>query len=417
MQNRRATAIASALLAASIGLGAPGAQADLQVTSKAPPSFDKSAFEASAHQALKGKVMGYSFLIMKDGKLVTEGAGGNARNAADGLKPMTTSTPQNLGSLFKFISGVSMLHILEHPPAGSAGGQGAFAARLDAPVALLYPQIWQNAIKTPAIRTLTFRQLLQHKSGFRGCSDPIGCFGKAFDPALIGQRDYENINFALTGYMIGVYTKPDILKNTNAIANSTPVAEKDRVFTIASGLQMDSFINDKVFKLLPGKVSASCDAANEYKNTGAYSYKSAADKSNGIITSRMQSGKPCSGAGGYWMSIRDFANFAAHALHSNKLISAQARKLLYNDQMAPDDRLVWSFTKSNAWIKDNFGMNTIIYSGGDQPYAGGQGAHTAILRLPLGYEVLVFANSDELGSSSLANIGIAAFKAGMEHNF
>lgn len=417
MQNRRATAIASALLAASIGLGAPSAQADLQVTSKAPPSFDKSAFEASAHQALKGKVMGYSFLIMKDGKLVTEGAGGNARNAADGLKAMTTSTPQNLGSLFKFISGVSMLHILEKPPAGSAGGQGAFAARLDAPVALLYPQIWQNAIKTPAIRTLTFRQLLQHKSGFRGCSDPMSCFGKAFDPALIGQRDYENINFALTGYMIGVYTKPDILKNTNAIANSTPVAEKDRVFTIASGLQMDSFINDKVFKRLPGKVSASCDAANEYKNTGAYSYKSAADKSNGIITSRMQSGKPCSGAGGYWMSIRDFANFAAHALHSNKLISAQARKLLYNDQMAPDDRLVWSFTKSNTWIKDNFGMNTIIYSGGDQPYGGGQGAHTAIVRLPLGYEVLVFANSDELGSSSLANIGIAAFKAGMEHNF
>lgn len=417
MQSHRATAIASVLLAASIGLGAPGAQADLQLTSKTPPSFDKSAFDASAHQALKGKVMGYSFLIMKDGKLVSEGAGGYARNQADGLKAMTTSTPQNLGSLFKFISGISMLHILEQPPAGSAGGQGSFAARLDAPAALLYPQIWQNAIKTPAIRTITFRQLLQHKSGFRGCSDPMACFSGAFDPGLIGQRDYENINFALTGYMIGVYTKPDILKNTNMIANSTPVAEKDRVFTIASGLQMDSFINDKLFKLVQGKISASCDAANEYKNTGAYSYTSASDKSNGIITSRMASGKPCVGSGGYWMSIRDFANFAAHALHSNKIISASTRKLLYNDQMAPDDRLVWSFTKSNSWIKTNFGMNTIIYSGGDQPYGGGQGAHTAIVRLPLGYEVLVFANSDDLGSSSLANIGIAAFKAGMEHNF
>ena len=148
MQSHRVTAVASALLAASIGLSAYSAGADMQLTSKTPPSFDKSAFEQSAHQALKGKVMGYSFLIMKDGKLVTEGAGGNARNAADGLKPMTTSTPQNLGSLFKFISGVSMLHILEHPPAGSAGGQGSFASRLDAPVALLYPQIWQSAIKT-----------------------------------------------------------------------------------------------------------------------------------------------------------------------------------------------------------------------------------------------------------------------------
>jgi CubicO group peptidase (beta-lactamase class C family) len=410
----RVTAVASALLAAS--LGAFSASADMQITSKTPPSFDKSAFEQSAHQALKGKVMGYSFLIMKDGKLVAEGAGGNARNKADGLKPMTTSTPQNLGSLFKFISGVSMLHILETPPAGSAGGQGSFASRLDAPAALLYPQIWQNAIETPAIRTITFRQLLQHRSGFR-CGDPMDCFSGAFDASLIGKRKYENINFQLTGYLIGVYTKSSILTNTNAIANSTPVAERDNVFKVASGLQMDSFINDKVFKLVPGKISASCDAANEYKNTGAYAYKSAADKSKGIITSRMAEGKPCLGSGGYWMSIRDFANFAAHALHSNKIISASTRKMLYNDQMAPDDRLVWSFTKSNAWIKDNFGMTTIVYSGGDQNYGGGQAAHTAIVRLPLGYEVLVFANSDELGSSSLANIGIAAFKAGMADNF
>ena len=287
MQSHRATAVASVMLAASIGLGAFSAGADMQLTSKTPPSFDKSAFEQSAHQALKDKVMGYSFLIMKDGKLVSEGAGGKARNRADGFKLMTTSTPQNLGSLFKFISGVSMLHILERPPAGSAGGQGSFGSRLDAPVALLYPQIWQSAIETPAIRTITFRQLLQHKSGFRGCSDPMDCFSGTFDADLIGKRDYQNINFSLTGYMIGVYTKPSILTNTNAIANSTPVAEKDRVFTIASGLQMDSFINDKVFKLVPGKISASCDAANEYKNTGAYAYKSAADKGNGIITSRM----------------------------------------------------------------------------------------------------------------------------------
>ena len=246
----------------------------------------------------------------------------------------------------------------------------------------------------------------------------MGCFGASFDASLIGKRDYENINFSLTGYMIGVSTKPSILANTNAIANSTPVAEKDRVFTIASGLQMDSFINDKVFKLLPGKVSASCDAANEDKNTGAYAYKSATDKGKGIITSRMEAGKPCSGAGGYWMSIRDFANFAAHALHSNKIISASTRKMLYNDQMASsDDRMVWSSKTSDTWIKDKFGMSNIIWSGGDQNYGGGQSAETAIVRLPLGYEVLVFANSNDLGSSSLAKIGIAAFKAGMAHNF
>ncbi len=199
----------------------------------------------------------------------------------------------------------------------------------------------------------------------------MDCFSASFDASLIGKRGYENINFSLTGYMISVYTKPSILTNTNAIANSTPVAEKDRVFTIASGLQMDSFINDKVFKLLPGKVSASCDAANGYQEHRRLCLQVGPDKGKGIITSRMEAGKPCSGAGGYWMSIRDFANFAAHALHSNEIISASTRKMLYNDQMASsDDRMVWSSKTSDTWIKDKFEMSNIIWSGGDQNYGG-----------------------------------------------
>jgi CubicO group peptidase (beta-lactamase class C family) len=411
----------AALFGAVIGLGAIGASADTtQFSAGTQPTLRKTAFEFSAHQALEGKVMGYSFLLMKDGKLVSEGAGGSARNEADGFKAMTTSTPQNLGSLFKFVSGVTMLHILERPPAGSAGGQGSMISRLDAPVALLYPQIWQSAVKTPVIRTITFRQLLQHRSGFRNCGsggDPIDCFKSSFNARLIGKREYENINFSLTGYLIGVYTKPGLLKSINDIEGSVAVAEKDRLFKLAAGQQMDSFITSKVFPLAPGKISASCDATNQYKKTGAYTYKSATDKDKGIITSRKAGGKPCVGSGGYWMSIRDFAAFAAATLHSNAILSAQTRRMLYDERKDADDRLVWSFTMSDSWIKGQFGMDTIIYSGGDQPYDGGQGAHTAIVRLPLGYEALVFVNSDDLSSSALAKIGVAAFKAGMEHNF
>lgn len=415
------TTFASISAAAALALNAGIASADTkQITTQSPPTLLKSAFESSAHQALQGKVMGYSFLLMKDGRVVSEGAGGYARNAADGQKPMTTNTPQNLGSLFKFVTGMTMLHILEHPPAGSAGGQGSFTSRLDAPVALLYPQIWQNAVKTPAIRTITFRQLLQHKSGFRSCgagANPIGCFSGPFDPNNIGVREYENINFSLTGFLIGVYTKPDLLKAINGVPNSVPVADRDKNFQIAAGQQMDKFFTTKMFPLVPGKISASCDALNEYKNTGAYTYRSRLDRDKGIITSRKASNLPCVGSGGYWMSIRDFAAFAATALHSNAIISSQVRSAIYNDKMDVDDRLVWSFTTSNTNIKDNFGMGTIIYSGGDQPYAGGQGAHTAIVRLPLGYEVLVFVNSNDLNSGALAKVGINAFWAGMAHNF
>lgn len=144
---------------------------------------------------------------------------------------------------------------------------------------------------------------------------------------------------------------------------------------------------------------------------------SASDKGKGVITSRKEAGKPCAGSGGYWMSIRDFAAFAATALHSDKLLSASTRRMVYDESIKPGDRMVWSFPTTDAWIRDKFAMDTIIYSGGDQPYTGGQGAHTAIVRLPLGHEVLVFVNSDDLGSPALAKIGIAAFHAGMAHNF
>ena len=225
----------------------------------------------------------------------------------------------------------------------------------------------------------------------------MDCFSGTFDADLIGKRSYQNINFSLTGYLIGVYTKPSILTNTNAIANSTPVAEKDRVFTIASGLQMDSFINDKVFKLVPGKISASCDAANEYQEHRCLC----------LQVGRRQ---------GQWHHHESHAvrqavqrrwrildvdprlrQFRCPRPASNEIISASTRKMLYNDQMASsDDRMVWSSKTSDTWIKDKFEMSNIIWSGGDQNYGGGQAAHTSIVRLPLGYVVLVFANSDEL---------------------
>ncbi|MBP6014636.1 MAG: serine hydrolase [Alphaproteobacteria bacterium] len=407
---------AIAALTLSSALPARGAP---QFSAGQQPEVRKTAFEFSMHQQLEGKVMGYSFVLMKDGKLISEGAGGAARNAADGFKAMTPRTPQNLGSLFKFISGVSLLHILERPPAGSAGGQNSFDARLNAPVALLYPQVWNAAMSSPRMRALTFRHLLQHKSGYRGCSgdDVLGCLSGAYNPRLIGSRAYENINFALAGYLIGIYTKPSLLTAANGAPATTSVRDRSLFFQKVAGATMNTFIRQKVFPKVPGNISASCDATNEYKANAAYTYISKNDTGKGIITSRFRDDvKACVGSGGYWMSVHDFAAFAATALHSEKLISVRTRRLMYNEQMDPDDRLVWSFSTSDSTIKSRFAMDPIIYSGGDQPYATGQGAHTAIVRLPLGHEVLVFANSDELPSSTLATIGIKAFKAGMTAN-
>lgn len=381
------------------------------------PTLDREALEQSLHAALAPNVMGYTFLLMKDGRLVSEGAGGLARNAADGEMKMTTRTPQNMGSLFKFITGVTVLHLLDRAPAGSAGGNNSFETRLGAQVTLLYPQLWNSAIKWPTIRGITFRHLLQHRSGFRACNTPLGCFGKRYNNSLFGVRDYENINFQLLGFLIPLYTNPELIPALNAVTKTVSEAEGDNHIQMVLSDRMDRFITQKMFPLAPGRISASCDAANEYKATGAYGYISKSDTEKGIITSRKAGGKPCVGSGGYWMSIRDFGAFAAAALHSDRMLSEQARLEMYRTGMAADDRLVWSSTQSDSWIADNFNMSTIILSNGAQPYEGGQGFSTVLLRLPLNYELMVFVNSKGMDANELSIAGRKAFRAGMEANF
>jgi CubicO group peptidase (beta-lactamase class C family) len=392
----------------------PSVAATQAVTAGAQPTFDRKAFEDSLHAAVAPNVMGYTFLLIKDGRVAAEGAGGLARNAADGKMKMTTSTPQNLGSLFKFITGVTVVHLLDRPPQGSAGGANSFQTLLGAQVVLLYPQLWSAGIKTPGIRSITFRHLLQHRSGFRNCSTPLGCFGGAYDPTLLGKRDYENINFSLLGYLIPLYATPSLLPKLNGVPKSVPADERDADMQLLLGDGMDSFMRQKMFPLAPGKISASCDAANEYKATGAYGYVSRTDTGKGIITSRKASNKPCSGAGGYWMSIRDFGSFVAAALHSDRMLSLKGRLEMYRTGMPADDRLVWSFTTTNSWVTDKFKMPTIIWSNGIQPYATGQSFNTVLLRLPLNYELMIFVNSGGMGVNSLASAGLKAFRAGME---
>lgn len=78
----------------------------------------------------------------------------------------------------------------------------------------------------------------------------------------------------------------------------------------------------------------------------------------------------------------------------------------------PDNRLVWSFTTSNSAIRTKYGMDPIIYSGGDHPCDNGRGTHAVIVRLPQAYTAVIFISSNDMGSASLATIAVNAFLKG-----
>lgn len=80
--------------------------------------------------------------------------------------------------------------------------------------------------------------------------------------------------------------------------------------------------------------------------------------------------------------------------------------------MASNDRLVWTVATKDAWINTNFKMPNVFWSNG---ITGGY--RSVLIRLPQDYYVVLFTNSPEMNVTQLYNAGVAAFKAGMQHNF
>src|SRR5215212_6217238 len=101
-------------------------------------------------------------------------------------------------------------------------------------------------------------------------------------------------------------------------------------------------------------------------------------------------------------------NFSA----SNLIVSEEARDTMFTEGMPRDDRLVWSSANSDDWMKTNFKMPVVVWSNGIV-----EGTRAVLIRLPQNHYLILFTNSEDMSAGDLYNAGVAAFKAGMDHNF
>ena len=138
----------------------PAAQAQ-QVKTTPPFNFDKAAYEKGVRTAFDGKVMGYATVLIKNGLVVSEVAGGWARNANDGNVKMTTTIPANIGSTIKFTGGVALLHLFESKSKWINPSGRSVDNWLDMKVYVYFPKVWQDTMH-PSFKQITFRKLLQH---------------------------------------------------------------------------------------------------------------------------------------------------------------------------------------------------------------------------------------------------------------
>jgi len=398
-------------------------------------TFKKEVFDQSLNNAVKPNVVGYQYVLIKDGKLVVENAGGLARKAADNggteLK-MTTTTPTLLGSLTKFLSGTAMLNLMEKESdtMSSSFKNKSFESKLDTPIWGNFPSVWADVIPAPSVpgpqqRDITYRKLLQHRSGFdddwnKGQVRPfLQYMQSGFTPAQYDVWEYANMNFLTVGYMLPLVnrhnTKDDLNQQTWNASTGKPTAgmsqnEADKLIRDRLGKDMDALMRERIWNKITPKITLSCDAENTMKNTAAYTYDKKSD-ATGTIKSTLESNGHCVGQGAYYTSSRDFANYMAHFSATDQIVSKKVRDEMF-DTFNPNDRLVWSFTTGDTWMKTNFNMPVVAWSNGIE-----SGARTVLVRLPNEYYLVLFANSADMSVNQLYKAGVDAFKEGMKHNF
>ena len=334
---------------------------------KPPPSytFNKSAYEKRIQAGFDGQVMGYETVLIKDGHVVAEVVGGLARNAADGKKAMTTSIPANIGSTIKFTGGVTLLHLFESKDKKVNPDGRSVEEWLSLPIYPYLPKIWQDGMHA-SIKKITFRHLLQHRSGFRGlAADELGGDGKrrmydylaaGVEPTNFDKRAYANANFSLLTYLIPVIADPSLLGQVNQEAIKNKWKSEEIAIHRRLANAWEQYITAQIYSKLSPAIRPSCNPTVEFvnqKRVWAPDYKSANDKDPGTTRDSRVNNGYCQAQGGWYITARDLAAFVANFNATETLVSAKTRELMFDDDK-PNDRLVWSFTTDDDSVASKF---------------------------------------------------------------
>lgn len=372
--------------------------------------FDKEKFIAKVKETQLGAPVplgGYAAVIIKDGKIVAETAGGLAiREDGNGMKnaAMTTSTPNDIGSDFKMISFISLLSLFEKRAAQNPAL--TIEKQLNSPILPYLPKGWRAFVNAPPdkdpgtlrIAKTTFAQLLQHKSGFRSVANktsPFDYLDKGIQQADIGVRKYSNFNATVLTYLWPRLVDPAKADQIEKqIEDSKAANNKHEVYGKLYGDFFESWMQKNVFNVIQPAIRPSCDPAVDYPKRNpavvfARYYVNPLGGDNPLYWSEKDKNYGCHSQGGYYLSMRDLAAFMANYQATNTLVSEKVRKMMYDDSTAAtrDDSLGWSEYLTSPFATKNFGVHTIPWK------AGGSMGYTAIVQLPDNYIAVGTINS------------------------
>ena len=270
---------------------------------------DLDEMRASIRQAFLGKVTGFAFAIVKDGKVVRTSAGGwrRLRVGTKARLPFYSTTENDGGSTGKLVTAALVMRALE-----------LRGKTVDERVAPYLPASWKRGV---GVQLLTFRQLLNHTAqlyyaGKTPCSnDPYDCLKQAFekgrtrpdkDPAKAAE--YHNIHFTAMRVLL-----PFLIEKTKM--TSLFATEKD---TKKLNAGFSKVFRDYTVTTL---ANAGIKADFRYVTTNYawwYDFPTSERKALPADDSYLRAG-----SGSLRTSAREFGEFLA-AIDSGKIVSAKA---------------------------------------------------------------------------------------------
>lgn len=375
--DRKPVFVLSALALASVMLlGAPSAQA---------VSLNK--MKQNMVDDLNGTVNGYAFVITKGNKS-RAGSGGWAKRPVDGGVAMATKTRSFIASSTKPITAIATLQLL-------AANNLTIASKIG-------PWLPNDWVKGPGINQLTFRDLLQHRTGFNQIFKGLSAskkqnWGNDWDGlkwvvkngAQPGaSSSYKNANFALLRVII-----PKLWKASGAgDADFTGVTKGN------NGLLYVIYVTNHIFKPSNVATGASCTAGEKYRPQ-AMGYDVSDPDETGTMSET--SWPNCGGHAGLRLSARDLSRILV-ALRKGKLLSPPWRFAM--DQF----RLGWS-QASNTNKK---GRKDKWWHGGAWNKSSNRGYRACIMKYKGDMEAALVINSKTSGKGACTVLKDAYNNAG-----
>nr|WP_221381857.1 serine hydrolase [Actinoplanes polyasparticus] len=284
-------------------------------------TFDMAWFERNLRAALTGKTVGYAYSIGKAGQLDRQAGVGSARVAPDNpVTAQSATKAMTIASVSKPVTAAAVLRLLEQKNISVDSGIGPWL-----------PSAWKRGANVDKI---TFRQLMTHTSGLlQNYQTATGTTGGKSTGAwdniriAIGQDlgskgfKYANMNFSIFRIMVpkiayGVDLSP--------LYDAPPANITKAQIDYLTGIVFLGYLKPV---LALAKASVGC--ANADANpTKLYAYPTGGQAGWGP-----QDYTTGCGGYGYNMSANGITSFLSHIRYTEKVISADARKLMVDDNV------------------------------------------------------------------------------------